>query len=270
MNLISILTHFDPDYNYFLLGKQSWSQFELIFGVEKEYIDIFLSKSIDFDIPYKYVVIERGDYNKLIELSDSYYILFMNDNEVWGVNYLKTIKQFFIERQDLGKSLKSADQINIDPLQVTRNVFYFLGKVRMANNKINPIMMVFNELHNPFSLAKAIPKPTFFQPGIKFLLPLAFIKDHNIKYQAETDNVNFNIALFYLDTLSYLYKSNNYFEPQYYNLYLDYTVSLDTNTLQKYKTTYKDKLNLKRSIFEGSKNSAPYWKFKLMNWGWVK
>jgi hypothetical protein len=270
MNLISILTHFDPDYNYYSLGAQSWSQIELIFGVEKEYIDIFLSKSIDFDIPYKYVVIERGDYNKLIDISNSYYVLFMNDNEVWGVNYLKTIKQFFMERQDLGKSLKTPDQINIDPLAVNRNVFYFLGKVRMGNNKTNPIMMVFNELHFPFNLAKAIPKPTFFQPGVKFLLPLEFIKDHNIKYIQETDNVNFNVALFYLDTLSYLYKSNNFFEPQYYNLYLDYTVSLDTNTLQKYNATYKEKLNLKKQIFEGNKNSHTYWKYKLMGWGLVR
>jgi hypothetical protein len=268
MNLISIITQFDPDYNYFALGKQSWSQIELIFGVEKEYIDIFLEKSIDYDIPYKYVVIERDDFNKLIDVSDSYYILFMNTKEDWGDQYLKTIKQFFMERQDLGKSLKTPEQINIDPLAVNRNVFYFLGKVRMGV-KNNPIMMVFNELHTPFELAKAIPRPTYFQPGVKFLLPLEFIKDHNIRYISETDNVNFNIALFYLDTLSYLYKSNNFFEPQYYNLYLDYTVNLDTNTLQKYKEVYSEKLNLKKDIFESNKSSNIYRRFRMMKWGIV-
>jgi hypothetical protein len=254
MNLISIITQFDPEYNYYNLGMQSWSQIELVFGVEKEYIDLFLSKSINFDIPYKYIINTKNDYNQLLNIADSYYILFFNQGEVWGSDYLRNIKQYFMDRQDLGKSLKSADQINIDPLAVNRNVFYFLGKINL-DGKASPVMSVFEELHNHFGLCKIMVKPTFFQPGVKFLLPLNFIKDNNIIYQNKTDNNNFNIALYYLDVLCYLYKSNNYFEPSYYSCYLDFTVNTDTISLSKYKEIYHEELQLKRDIFISDRNS---------------
>lgn len=253
MNLISILTHFDPEYNYYSLGNQSWSQIELVFGVEKEFIDIFLSKSIDFDIPYKYTIINKNEFQPLLTLADSYFVLFMNKNEIWGPNYLKQIKEFFLERQDLGKSLMTSNQILVDPLAVNRNIFFFLGKLKVEN-QTNPVMYYFNELHYPFSLSKIIDKPTFFQPGIKFLLPNKFIAEQNISYPLETDNTNLNIAIFYLKVLTYLFKSNNYFEPNYFSCYVDFTMEADMVSLNRYFNIYKEEVYIKREIFLKSNN----------------
>jgi hypothetical protein len=261
MNLISIITQYDPSYNYYSLFKQSWTQIELVFGVEKEYIDEFLKKSIDFDIPYKYVINRKNNFSEVINIADSYFVLFMLKDEIWSDNYLALIKQFFMERQDLGKSLKSNEQINVDPLAVNRNIFYFLGK---SNNGtiVKPIMFFNEALHHEFSLWKIIKKPIFFQPSIKFLLPMNFIKDNYIEFKAETDNNPFNIALYYLDVLTYLYKSNNYFEPKYFGCYLDFEVKSETISLQIYEDTYNEHIKLKKEIFEGDKSSYIYQEFK--------
>ena len=248
MNLISIITQFDPNYNYHALSKQSWHQIELVFGVENEFLEAFLKLSIDLDIPYKYTVNRKNDFDVLLNLADSYFVLFMYPSEFWGEDYLKVIKQFFLERQDLGRSLKSSEQITVDPLSVNRNIFYFVGKIDVEG-KPTPIMVLADDLHYPFSLTKILKKPTYFQPGVKFLLPLNFIKDNNIKIRSMTDNLSFNIALFYLDVLTYLYKSNNYFEPNYYNCYVDFVNQLETVSLIKYLEVYQEEVELKKDIF---------------------
>ena len=248
MNLISIITQFDPNYNYHALSKQSWHQIELVFSVEKEFLEAFLKLSIDLDIPYKYIVTRKNDFEVLLNLANSYFVLFMYPCEVWGDDYLKSIKQFFLERQDLGKSLKSSEQISVDPLSVNRNIFYFLGKIEVEG-KNTPIMVLADDLHYQFSLARILKKPSYFQPGVKFLIPLNFVKDNNIKIRSLTDNLSFNIALFYLDVLTYLYKSNNYFEPNYYNCYIDFVNQLETVSLIKYLEVYQEEINLKKDIF---------------------
>ncbi len=254
MNLISILTQFDPDFNYHELSKQSWSQIEMVFGVEKEYTDIFLTKSIEWDIPYKYVQNEDEDFQPLIDISDSYFILFKTNKEHWGEEFLSNIKQFFLKRQDLGKSLKSTDQITIDPIIINRNIFYFLGKTHM-NGITSPVMTISPELYNNFDLSMVIPKPVFFQPAVKFLLPSKFVKDNHINYIKESDNVSFNIAMYTFNVLCYLYKSNNYFEPQYYSCYLDFTSYVEPISLEKYTIIYFQNLRLKKEILTSDRKS---------------
>ena len=254
MNLISILTQYDPNVNYFGFGKQSWSQVELIFGVEKEYLNLFLDDSIAWDIPFKFVVNEQNDYNELIKVAESYFILFLVKDEIWGPEYLSQLKKYFIQRQDLGKSLHNSNDIKIDLISINRNIFYFLGKSSL-NGVIAPVMSFSEELHSPFTISKLIKSPTFLQPGVKFLLPLRFIRDNNIRVNKDSDNDNFNISLFTLNILTYLYKSNNYFEPQYFSCYLDFTVNTETISIEKYKTLYIETLVLKKDIFTHDRHS---------------
>jgi hypothetical protein len=254
MNLISILTQFDPDYNYHNLSKQSWSQIELVFGVEKEFTDIFLAQSIEWDIPYKYIQSDGANFQPMIEISNSYFLLFKSNKEVWGEDFLSTIKQFFLKRQDLGKSLKSADQISIDLITINRNVFYFLGKSHI-NGITEPVMTVSPQLYENFNLSHAIPKPVYFQPAVKFLLPAKFIKENNIIFLKYSDNISFNIALYTFNVLCYLYKSNNYFEPLYFSCYLNFTSFIEPISLEKYTSLYFENLYLKRDILTYDKNS---------------
>ncbi|MGL4759737.1 MAG: hypothetical protein ACRCXZ_10485 [Patescibacteria group bacterium] len=262
-NLITIITQFDPNYNYYSLGNQSWSQFEMIFGVEREFVDIFLKNSISWDIPHRYIINEAGDFQKLIESSDSFYMLFFSPQETWGEGLLASIKKYFLERQDLGKSLHEKNQINIDPLAVNRNIFFFLGKADL-NGSVQPVMNFSPDLYEGFELASLIPRPTFLQPSVKFLIPKSFVIDNYISFKNTTDNINFNVALFTFNVLCYMYKVNNYFEPKYFSCYLDFTCITDTISIEKYKKVYMEEIVLKKEIFTFESNSFISKKYKML------
>jgi hypothetical protein len=267
--LLSILSIYNPneDSKNFIKGIKLDLETEWIVGIRKgdelkfgqEYEQFININRLYGNFTVKIV----GDFDKkedifnlLISNSKAFFFIFKHDNEIWQDRFLKDLKGFFLERQEFKNAPKNINSIFIDVAKTTRHMFYFLGKGKLdEENESLPATILNPNLNEVFNIEKVLQKPEYFQPTIKWLYPKSFILEHLITLEKQSENFNFNLAIFTFNMIVSIYKTNNYFEPAYYSSYLDFDVPVDVSSKIDDILIYKEIVKVKQDIICHEKNS---------------
>jgi hypothetical protein len=180
------------------------------------------------------------------QLSSLYFLIYIQD-EVWGSDFISSIRSFFVCRQELNNLLVPDSAIFVEPWMACRHQFYFLGvnnQKELDNGQI--ITSRIPKTDELFDLSKTLLDPAFFNPNIKWLYHTKFTNSNKLTIPCQSYDMAINQALFGFNYLISLYDQNGCFEPAYYCSYLNFGLDYTENTDQSQLIEYQNQVRLKK------------------------